>query len=126
MLQNSLFIIGNLTKDPKECAGRSGKAFTAFDIAVNMGAGENNKTLFVSARAFDRTGETVLKYGQKGRKIAVRGEASVRAWLGNDGQPRATLEILAREVQFLNAATMATGEDAPAPAPIENADDLPW
>lgn len=128
MITNSLLIIGNLTRDPKECKSKTGNTFAAFDVAVNRGRGEARETTYFSVTAFDKLADTALKFARKGRKVAIRGEVSARAYAGKDGEPRASLEVRARELEFMDAPAR---EDQPAeqPAdytPVSTPDDMPW
>lgn len=100
---NRLTIIGNLTKDPEKRATQTGKLIAAFTVAVNEGRGENKTTTFFNCSAWEKLAETVLKYTRKGSKVAVIGPVSARAYNPNNGgDPRAVLEVNAREVEFLS------------------------
>ena len=106
---NKLTIIGNLTKDPEKRVTQAGKLVAAFSVAVNQGSGENKSTTFFNCTAWEKTAETVLKYLKKGNKVAVVGPVSARAYNPNTGgDPRAVLEVNAREVEFLS------GKEEPA------------
>ena len=128
---NRLTIIGNLTKDPEKRATQTGKLVAAFTVAVNEGRGENKTTTFFNCTAWEKTAEAVLKFLKKGNKVAVVGPVSARAYNPNTGgDPRAVLEVNAREVEFLSGK-----EDAPETVDIghgvkatvvEDENGLPW
>ena len=48
-------------------------------------------------------GENCYRYLEKGRKVAVTGTVSARAYTGNDGGVRASLEVTAEAVEFLSS-----------------------
>ena len=98
---NKLFIIGNLTRDPESGTTPSGVNYCNFTVAVN-GRGDDD-AIFMRVTAWRALGDTCSKYLAKGRKVAVVGAVSASAYQGNDGQPRASLEINADSVEFLSA-----------------------
>lgn len=106
---NSTFVIGNITHKP-EAKTVNDKTVCAFTVAVNK-RGRENASEFFRVSAWNKLGESCAKYLEKGRKVAVRGEVSARAYSGRDGEPRYSLEILADEVEFLSPPPPA--QDAP-------------
>lgn len=74
-----------------------------------------------------------MKYLSKGKKVAVVGEVSASAYQGQDGTPRASLNVLAREIEFLSPRSEEHSEPA-APVKSESqvsmteveVDDLPF
>ena len=128
---NKLVITGNLTKDPEKRATQAGKLIAAFTVAVNEGRGENKTTTFFNCTAWEKTAEAVLKFLKKGAKVAVVGPVSARAYNPNTGgDPRAVLEVNAREVEFLSgkeepAETVDIGHGVKATV-VEDGNGLPW
>ena len=118
---NSLTIIGNLTFDPDSKATPSGHTVCNFTVAVNRDYkrdGEPDADFFRVA-AWDKTGENCQKYLTKGKKVAVTGEVSCRAFEGKDGTPKASLEVHANKVEFLSPRGEQTQD-----APQEDAGDM--
>ncbi len=102
---NKITIIGNLTADPELRTIPSGINVCTFTVAVNRrfsSGKEERQTDFFRVTAWRQLGETCSRYLSKGRKVAVIGEVSARAFEGKDGQPRASLEVTADEVEFLS------------------------
>ena len=58
---------------------------------------------FFRISAWEKLGENCQKYLEKGRKVAVTGEVSCRAYEGKDGAPKAAMEVRAAKVEFLSA-----------------------
>jgi single-strand DNA-binding protein len=124
---NRLTIIGNLTRDPEQRTTPSGATVCSFTVAVNRRArrdAQNNQPEadFFRVSAWNQLGETCARYLAKGRKVAVVGPVSVHTYQGNDGQTRASLEVMANEVEFLSSRSEASegadnGYAAPAASP---------
>lgn len=104
---NKLTIIGNLTRDPelRQANTQDGTVSVCdFTVAVNRrGRGSNgqNEADYFRVTAWRALGENCKKFLAKGRKVAVLGEVSCRTYTGSDGVTRASLEVLASEVEFL-------------------------
>lgn len=100
---NKLFIIGNLTKDPELRTTPTGKSVCSFTVAVNRRRkveGQPDADFF-RVSTWDAMGENCGKYLSKGKKVAVTGSVSARAFSGDDGSARAQLEVFAQDVEFL-------------------------
>lgn len=133
---NKLTIIGNLTRDVELRTTQSGKSVANFTLAVNRRAkpGEKAEADFFRVSVWDKQAETCQKYLAKGRKVCVIGSVSVNTYNANDGSTRATLEVFAQDVEFLDSAkqdapqTEARGAaqpHAPQYTPVYN-EDLPF
>ena len=94
-----VFIIGNLTADPELRTTTTGKNVCTFTVAVNR---RNEGADFFRVSAWETLGENCNKFLTKGRKVAVVGSVSVRAYQAKNGDPAASLELSAQEVEFLS------------------------
>jgi single-strand DNA-binding protein len=98
---------------------QSGVAVTSFSVAVNrkwtnQDGTPGEKTTWFRVSAWRRLAETCNQYLSKGRLVLVEGEVSASAWTPQDGgEPRATLELTARNVKFLGGRQDATTYDEP-------------
>lgn len=108
---NKLTIIGNLTADPILRTTPSGVSVCSFTVAVNDRY-DRSKTTFIGVSAWRKTGEMCAQYLAKGRKVAVTGPVSCRAYNAN-GEARAALEMTADDVEFLSPK----GDETPAREP---------
>ena len=137
--QNSVTLVGRLTRDPELRFTAKGSAVCRFDLAVNRrykdaASGEwKDDTSFISVvvwgDAANRCGERL----KKGLPAHVEGRLQSRNWETKDGQKRTSIEVVARRVQFLSQAaadtadegaeTAAADKSADAPAAAEAADD---
>lgn len=111
---NKLFIIGNLTADPVQRTTQSGKTVSTFTVAVNR-QGKKNQADFFRVSAWEKLGETCQKYLAKGRKVAVEGSVSVSSYKGQDGEERASLEVTARDIEFLPSKSDGSGQQTAKP-----------
>ena len=147
MTMNKILVIGNLGSDPEMRYTPNGNAVTSFSVATNRryktSDGETREeTEWFRVNAWNRLGETCNQYLQRGSKVYVEGTLTSGAYLSNDGDPRASLDIRATEVRFLDSrnsgpsnsmnetyssqsqesgqASQVSGQDG------EEFDDLPW
>lgn len=119
---NKLTIIGNLTADPTSNIVND-KTVCNFTVAVNRRRkveGQPDADFFRVA-AWNKTGENCQKYLAKGRKVSVVGPVSVRTYQAQDGSTRASMEVIAEDVEFLSPAgqgSTETGSTAPVQAQV--------
>ncbi len=116
-MYQKVVIVGNLGTDPEMRFTPSGVPVTSFNVAVNRRWTDSNgelreKTTWFRVTAWRKLAEQCNQYLSKGRLVLVEGEIEASAWLDNQGQPRATLELTARNVRFL-------GKREPEPASVE-------
>lgn len=109
---NSLTIIGNVTRTPETAATPSGKRVCNFSVAVNRRSGGQDTVDFFRVTAWEQLGDNCARYLDKGRKVAVRGQVTARAYIANDGTARASLEITAQEVEFLTPGAASAAQAA--------------
>ena len=119
---NKLTIIGNLTADPELRVTTSQISVCSFSVAVNRKPtrqqrenNENPGADFFRVSAWRERGELCAKFLQKGNKVCVVGPVSVKTYTANDGTTRATLEVLADEIEFLSPRVSDTPAESPAP-----------
>ena len=125
-------IVGNVGRDPEMRYTPNGTAVTNFSVAVSRKyTGKDGqpveKTTWFRVTAWGKLAETCNEYLAKGRLVLVEGEIEASAWMGQDGEPRATLELKAQNVRFLGGKGTTGSEqaEAPTPAPAEE-DNLPF
>ena len=132
---NKLTIIGNLTRKPELRTTSTGVNVCDFTVAVNNRNKKNQQGQpeadFFRVTAWRERGELCAKWLDKGSKVCVVGPVSVRTYQANDGSTRASLEVTADEVEFLN---LVNGDNAGTSAPVDEqsgmekveTDDLPF
>lgn len=99
---NHITIMGRLTRDPELRRTASGKAVASFTVAVDrdFSQGDQKETDFIDCVAWQKTGEFVGKYFQKGSMAVVSGRLQIRGWTDKDGNKRRTAEVVADNVYF--------------------------
>lgn len=108
-------IVGNVGRDPEMRYLPSGAGVCSFSVAVNKVWTDRNsnekreKTTWFKVSAWRQLGETCNQYVRKGMQVMVVGEVDASAFMGQNGEPRASLEITAREVKFLSRLDSGAG-----------------
>ncbi len=124
---NQVFITGNLTKDPETRVTQDGKKVCNFTVAVNRRQRDkngNNITDFFRVSTWNGLAESCQLFLSKGRKVGVVGRVSAHAYTSNDGNPAASLEVLASDVEFLSSKNEGTGNNNGF-TPVDE-EDCPW
>ena len=118
---NKIIMQGRLTKNPEEKRSKNGNPVVLFSLANNRG--KDREPLYIDCKAFGKTGETILKYLQKGAECIVTGEVAVY-----HGEKFDFWNINVQSFEFCGAVKPAAGESAKQdtrPDPVED-DDLPY
>ncbi len=115
-MYQQITLIGNLGNDPEMRYTPSGVPVVSFSLAVNKSwvgqdGQKQDKTLWFRVTGWRKTAEVVAQYLTKGQKVLVVGEIEeARTFVDRDGNHRASLEVTAQTVRFLNSrADGATG-----------------
>ena len=120
-MYQKLLIIGRLGKDPEMRFTPNGQAVTSFSVATDRQYSDQagklvKETVWFRVSAWGKLAETCNNFLQKGKMVMVEGRLTVdaktggpRIWTGQDGTPRASLEMVASTVKFLSAKTDGTG-----------------
>lgn len=107
-------LIGNLGSDPDLRYAPSGTPVCSFSVATNeVWTDQNNqrqeRTTWWRISAWGRMGEVCNQYLSKGRRVYVEGTVVAdpetggpRIWTDQNGQPRASFELRAQVVKFLD------------------------
>lgn len=102
---NLVVLTGRLTTAPELKTTQSGVPVTSFSIAVQRQykQGEEPITDFINIVAWRHTAELVAKYFKKGNMIGIEGSIQNRKYTDRDGNSRVAFEVLASNVQFVEA-----------------------
>jgi len=113
---NLVVINGNLVKDP--FVGKNG--VVAITVANNEYAGKNKDkaVTFVDCLAFQRTGENIAKYFEKGKPILVRGR------LVESTKTKGKLILIIDGFDFVGSAK--TEKEAPKEQTKDGDEDMPF
>lgn len=118
-----IMFIGNVCAKPEMRTTASGLNVCNFTVAVNRPrrAGQDQSEAdFFRVSAWDKQGEACLNYLDKGSKVFVAGTVAARAYTDNNGAARASLEVTAREVEFLTRPTWSNDDRDAGYVPAED------
>lgn len=107
-------IIGHLGRDPETRQTAGGQKVTHFSVAstrrwTGQDGHSQEETIWFRVSAFGKLGETCAQYLKSGRLVLVEGRlqpddaGNPRVWTGQDGQPRASYDIVADSVLFIDS-----------------------
>lgn len=109
-MYQQITIIGNLGRDPESKQAKNGKTYANFSVAASRSLGQGQKeTAWFSCSAWEKTGQYVCQYAQKGSLVMVVGRLAFdqqtggpRVWTDQQGNTRCNFEIAVDKVQILN------------------------
>lgn len=129
-------VVGHLGRDPELRFTPSGQQVCSFSIATTRTWTDQNgqpqeKTTWFRVTTWGKLAELCHQYLTKGRLVLVEGEVDASAWTGQTGEPRASLELNARNVRFLGGrdsagAPMTARPSGPMEAPPLEEEDIPF
>ena len=106
---NKVILGGRIVADPELKQTPSGVSVVRIRMAVNRRFGNRNaeqgesQADFFDVVAWRQTAEFVAKYFRKGSSVCVVGSIQTRTWQDQQGQKRYATEIVADEVNFVDA-----------------------
>ena len=106
---NKVILGGRVVADPELKQTPSGVSVVRIRMAVNRRYSSRNaeqtepQADFFDVVAWRQTAEFVSKYFRKGSSICVVGSIQTRTWQDQQGQKRYSTEIVADEVNFVDA-----------------------
>ncbi len=124
MADNTITVVGNLTRDPELRFTQSGRARAVLGIAVNrrwMNRQTNDweeQVSFFNVVCWAETAENVSESLAKGNRVVVTGRLEQRSWDTPEGEQRSIIEIVADEIApSLRWATVEITRTPRGPAP---------
>lgn len=118
-MYHKVILVGNLGRDPEMRYLGSGSPVTNFSMATSekwtgQDGTRQERTIWWRVSVFGKTAEICNEYLKKGRKVLVEGTmvadpktGNPRIWTGQDGEPRASFELRALTVKFLDGRDTA-------------------
>ena len=99
---NQVILMGRLTRDPEQRTTTTGKTIASFSIAVDR-MGQDDQADFFDITAWEKTGDLVMQYLAKGRRVLVQGRLRQDSWDDKEtGKKRSRVEVTANDVTFLD------------------------
>jgi single-strand DNA-binding protein len=119
MFKNSFsktHVVGYLAQNPELRFTNNGTPVTSIRIPVNyvMGSGDDAKeeTTWHNIAIFGKMAEVIAEHLVKGSMVTVDARLRpARAWAGNDGEARASVELIADEVTFMGKKVQSETPD---------------
>jgi single-strand DNA-binding protein len=114
---NKVILIGNIGANPDLRYMPSGNAATTLSIATSESwkdkqTGERQeRTEWHRVVCFNRLGEIAGEYLKKGSKVYIEGSLRTRKWQDQQGNDKYTTEIVASDLQMLDAKGTTSGGD---------------
>ena len=114
-MYQQITLIGNLGGDPEMRYTQDGTPVTSFRVATNrrwktQDGTTQEKSVWFRVSAWQRLAETCNQYLTKGQRELVVGEMEEPStWTDQEGNTRSSLEVRARNVQFLSTRAEAQG-----------------
>jgi single-strand DNA-binding protein len=109
---NSINLVGRLTRDPelRETKGDTKVAGMRLAIPPRPKYGEQQAPVYVDVTSFGVLAQNCAEYLAKGRRIAVSGRLEYSEWTDRDGGKHSKHEVIADQVNFLDAPQNGTAE----------------
>jgi single-strand DNA-binding protein len=104
MPDNSVTLVGNVTRDPELRFTPSGQAVATFGLAVNRRwqNRSNNEweeqTSFFDVKCWAQMAENVGESLHRGARVIVSGRLEQRSWETENGDKRSKVEVVADEI----------------------------
>ena len=99
--ENSVTVVGNLTRDPELRYTTGGRGVASFGLAVNRRYQQNGEwqeqTSFFNITAWGDLGENLAASVNKGSRVIVTGRLQQREYQTKEGENRTIVEIIADE-----------------------------
>ena len=96
---NTVTVVGNVTRDPELRFTPNGAAVTSFGLAWNR-KGQNDEEVvsFFDVTCWSGLAENVAESIHKGDRVVVYGRLDQRSWENPEGERRSKVEIVADDV----------------------------
>ncbi|WED42609.1 single-stranded DNA-binding protein [Legionella cardiaca] len=121
---NKVILIGNVGVDPDVRYMPNGNAVTTLSLATSetwkdkQTGDKQERTEWHRVVCFNRLGEIAGEYVRKGSKLYIEGSLRTRKWQDQQGQDRYTTEIVASDIQMLDAKAGSSSFDEMPPSSV--------
>ncbi|MBO7431520.1 MAG: single-stranded DNA-binding protein [Elusimicrobia bacterium] len=117
--QNSVILVGRLTRDPELKRTTTSKSVCRFDIAMSTrikdqvtGEWKDSDPTFVPIIVWGDQADRCNDRLRKGMPVYVEGRLKSSSWQSSDGTKKSRLEVVASRVQFLVRVDAQTSQQA--------------
>lgn len=104
MADNTVTLVGNVTRDPELRFTPSGQAVATFGLAVNRRWQNRStqeweeQTSFFDVKCWAQMAENVSESLARGSRVLVSGRLEQRSWENEQGDKRSKVEVVADEI----------------------------
>lgn len=98
---NKFICTANLTRDVEMRTTQQGKSVATMGIAINYGYGENKKTLFLNAIAWEKKADAVANL-TKGKKVLLEGKLEPHEWTDKKSKKHSIVQLTVENIEFLS------------------------
>jgi len=102
MADNSITLVGNLTRDPEIRFTATGRAVASFGIAVGRRYQVNGEwqeqISYFNVTAWGQLGENAAATFTKGTRVVVTGRLEQREYTSREGEKRTAIDVIADEL----------------------------
>lgn len=117
---NNVVLIGRIVKKPEiRYSPNTQEAVTSFTIAVDR---YKEGADFIKVTAYGKRAESICRYMDKGRQIAIQGRIRTGSYKDRDGKTVYTTEVIIDNDEFLGGRSEAETTPASAPAGVPDID----
>lgn len=95
-------------------AGQSGTPVCNFSLAVDVGWGDRQETLWVDCALWGDRAEKLAPYLTKGKAVTVAGDVGLRQFEKRDGSAGASITVNVQRVTLQSSSDKAAGDTKPA------------
>lgn len=95
---NTVTVVGNVTRDPELRFAASGLAIASFGLAWNRRRGDEEVVSFFAVTCFRELAENVADSIKKGTRVVVYGTLAQDRWETDTGDKRSKVGIIADDV----------------------------
>jgi len=96
---NTVTVVGNVTRDPELRFTQGGMAVASFGLAWNRRRqDQEDEVSFFDVTCFRQMAENVAESITKGARVVVYGTLQQRSWDNQEGERRSKVEILADDI----------------------------
>jgi single-strand DNA-binding protein len=120
---NKVILAGRLTADPElKKTQMNDTSVCSFTVAVNRRfakQGEQAQTDFIDCVAWRQQAEFLSRYFRKGSSVCIIGSLQKRVWNDQQGNKRYSTEVIADEINFVDAKGEGPNRDFSGEAPVQ-------
>jgi len=107
---NNWNFVGNLGRDGETRFTKEGTAVTSFSVAVTSGFGKSEATTWANCNLWGKQAESLATYLNKGQKVAISGEVTLRKYTTKDGAEKDSLDVRVNSITLVGAKGEARGQ----------------